>query len=83
MESLPCSYLPSLPFYKMLKNPTDAEVINIISQVLGEFFDDEFEFRCLKLNLDTDKNSERRNQLNILVDFPKLYVQQLTNMILP
>ena len=86
LESLSRSYLPILPFDKILKNPIDAEVISIISQVLGEFFDDEFEFRCLKLNLDTDKNSDenqRRNWLNILVDFPKLYVQQLTNMIYP
>ena len=93
LEFLSCSEISRLPFDKMLKNLTYAEVINIISQIFGNLLDDEFEFRCLKLNLDADKKlngndrnsdeNQRRNWLNILVDFPKLYVQQLINMIYP
>ena len=93
LEFLSCSKISRLPFDKMLKNPTEAEVINIISQIFCNLIEDEFEFRCLKLNLDTDKKlngndrnfdkNQRRNWLNILVDFPKLYVNQLVNMMYP
>ena len=87
LEDLARLEIHNLPFGKINENPPDAKSINIISQISTNLLDDLLELHYVQSRLnDNEISSETkqfRNWMTILVDFPKLYVHQLKNMIYP
>lgn len=87
LEDLARFEIHNLPFGKINENPPDAKSINIISQISTNLLDDLLELHYMQSRLNDNEISsgakQFRNWMTILVDFPKLYVHQLKNMIYP
>lgn len=82
LKDLASKAMPRLPFDKIDENTPVLQFINIISKVGVDLLDDKLEIYYLQ-NDTFSEEKQRKNWMTLLVDFPKLYIAQLKNMIYP